>query len=121
MKMNKKIRLLCSVAACYSLAAMADGVDLEKDFSGLNIQVEIVGSGSDGGGTGSTASSGPQALKVSNNDKVAVSCELQPGAAEAQDSTAPAAIIEPGKYGTLRVPGKYTGAPLKAKLLCKPQ
>lgn len=119
--MNKKLLLLCSVAACFSLAAMADGVDLEKEFNGLNVQVEVIGSGSEGGGTGSTASSGPQALKVTNNDKVGVSCELQPGGAEAQDTTAPAASIEPGKYATLRVPGKYTGAPLTAKLLCKPE
>jgi hypothetical protein len=119
--MNKKLLLLCGVTTCISLAAMADGVDLEKELNGLNIQVDVIGTGSDGGGTGSTASSGPQALKVSNNDKVVVSCKLQPGAAESQDTTAPAASIEPGKYATLRVPGKYTGAPLTAKLLCKPE
>lgn len=121
--MNKKgfFRGVCSCAlvACLPLAALAadsNELTLDKQFNGLNIDAQLVGS-SDTGGQG--AGSGVQALKVTNNDSVVVVCQLQPGPAESTDSASPPTSLEPGKSGTLRVDGKYTGTPLKATLACR--
>lgn len=109
--MNINILMFCSMAACLPLTAMAEGLDLNKELNGLDIKTELVG-----GGAG--ASSGPQALKVSNDSNVTVTCELRSGPAETQEATPSRVNIKPGKHATLEVPGKYSEAPLAATLHC---
>jgi len=103
-----------------TVTAMADGLDLDKQLNGLDIETEVVGS-SGGGSAGTATASTTQMLKVTNNADVSVTCKLQPGPAEAQSDAPPPSTIEPGEQTSLAVPGKYTGAPLQAKLVCEPQ
>ncbi|WP_313407591.1 hypothetical protein [Stutzerimonas kunmingensis] len=118
--MNKNALILCSLAIWLPLTAMAEGLDLEEELNGLDIEAELVGS-SGGGSAGTATVSTTQMLQITNNADVSVTCELQPGPAEAQSDAPPPTTIEPGEQTSLAVPGKYTGAPLQAKLVCEPQ
>jgi hypothetical protein len=116
--MNKKI-LLIGVAACLPLMAAADdNLKLDKQLNGLDITTAIEGSTDSGGGQG--ASSGPAALKITNNGDVAAKCLIKPDPAEAAQGNSPSMTIEPGKSAVLPVRGKYSGAPISATLVCNP-
>lgn len=115
--MNKKSLLLLSVALGLSVtAARAEDLDMSKQLNGLKVTSELMGGGDSGG---MVSGGGTQALRLTNQDTVAVVCVLQPGPAEANDSMSPPAVMQPGESATLRVDGKYTGAPLQAALQCK--
>lgn len=114
--MNKKSLLIVSVLLGFSAAAMAEDLDMSKQLNGLKVTSELMGGGDSGG---QTSGGGTQALRLTNQDSVTVVCVLQPGPAEASDSMSPPAVMQPGESATLRVDGKYTGAPLQASLQCK--
>jgi hypothetical protein len=97
------------------MLAMADDVLMDKHFNGLKIDAAMEGSSDSGG---QNAGGSIQALKLTNNDTVAVVCMLKPGPAESSDAQSPPAVMAPGESALLRVEGKYTGAPLKASLDC---
>ena len=118
--MHKNMLIFCGLAICLPVTAMADGLDLDKQLNGLDIETEVVGS-SGGGSAGTATTSTTQMLQITNNADVSVTCELQPRPAEAQSDAPPPTTIEPGEQTSLAVPGKYTGAPLQAKLVCEPQ
>ncbi|MDB6144676.1 MAG: hypothetical protein JWP80_3720 [Pseudomonas sp.] len=114
--MNRKSFLLVSVIACLPVLAMAaDDMLMDKQLNGLQIDSELQG-GSDSGGQ--NAGGTVQLLKLTNRDTVTAVCSLKPGPAESNDAESPPAVMAPGETATLRVEGKYTGAPLKAVLLC---
>lgn len=115
--MNKTSLLTLLVAATLSATAvMAEDLDMSKQLNGLKVSSELMGAGDSGG---MTTGGGTQLLRLTNRDTVTVVCVLQPGPAEASDSMSPPAVMEPGESASLRVDGKYTGAPLQAALQCK--
>ncbi|WP_297833478.1 hypothetical protein [Pseudomonas sp.] len=113
--MNRFSFLLVSVVVCLPLLANADDLLMDKHLNGLKIDAGMEGNSDSGG---QSASGALQALKLTNNDSVAVICMLKPGPAESSDAQSPPAVMAPGESATLRVEGKYTGAPLKASLEC---
>lgn len=114
--MNRNSFLLVGLIACLPVLAMAaDDLLMDKQLDGLKVDSTLEGGGDSGG---QNAGGSVQALKLTNNDSVAVVCRLKPGPAEATDTESPPAVMAPGESATLRVEGKYTGAPLKATLVC---
>ena len=51
--MHKNMLIFCGLAICLPVTAMADGLDLDKQLNGLDIETEVVGSS--GGGSAGTA------------------------------------------------------------------
>lgn len=114
--MNKKTLVLCVFATMLPLTAVADEVEVEKDFNGLDIITQVSGVSASGAGPG--ISGGPQVMRVSNNSTTKVKCELKAGPAEPAGEDPAPVIIEPQKSATLRLPGNYASATFKAKLTC---
>lgn len=112
--MNRKSLLLLSTLICLPMLVMADDVRMDKHLNGLKVSAAVEGSGDSGG---QDAGGSVQALKLTNNDTVAVVCVLRPGPAES-GSQSPPAVMAPGESATLRLQGKYDGAPVEEMLQC---
>lgn len=113
----KKIMMVCGLAVCLPLAALAEDV-IDQELNGLDIGVNIIGPSSNPG-SGPGASGGVQVVMVTNHSDSVVSCRLQPGPSETM--TEPAAVsIKPGEDASLPLEGDYSSASPRIKLVCTP-
>lgn len=121
--MMRKIVMTLGLAACVPLlAGAATPTGLETELNGLDIDVQTAGAGTaTGAGPGAGVSDGPQALMVTNNSDVAVSCELEPGPTDTLMDDDQRATIEPGESATMRLSSGYASATVDATLRCNPQ
>lgn len=115
----KKTLLACGFAACFSLPAAADNVELDKELNGLDIETEVAGDSSLEAGPATGGAGGIQALRVTNNSDVTANCRLEPHPSETAMTGSPATAIEAGESATLRLEGSYSSATIRAKLICE--
>jgi len=85
--------------------ASAGKLDLKQDLSGLSLEVAMV------------PADNPDAIKITNKSAKVVTCR---GSFTGADAGPKGTItIQPGKSGTVRVPGTYTDMPRSAELKCE--
>jgi hypothetical protein len=93
--------LLTILLPAYASAAK---LELKQELSGLDIAVAMV------------PPDNPTALKISNKTTLVVTCQ---GSFTGADAGASRTVtIQPGKSGTLAVPGNYADMPRSAELKC---
>jgi aromatic ring hydroxylase len=115
-----RLAAICSFAALIPLATGAmERTSIEKELNELNVNAEIVGSISEAGADdGQPMTAGVQVLEVTNNDEVAIHCEVDPAPSDGQGSSR--ATIESGASATLQLGSDYASATTRARLICRP-
>ena len=99
--MKNLLVLLAILLPAYASAAK---LELKQELSGLDLEVAMVPPDS------------PEAIRITNKTAKAVTCVGNFTGADA--GPARTITIKPGKYGTVRVPGKYSDMPRSAELKC---
>ncbi len=99
--MKSLLVLLAILLPAYASAAK---LELKQELSGLDIAVAI------------DPPDNPTAIKISNKTTLVVMCRGSFTGADAGQSRT--VTIQPGKSGTLPVPGNYADMPRSAELKC---
>ncbi|HDZ58018.1 MAG TPA: hypothetical protein ENI17_09405 [Pseudomonas xinjiangensis] len=115
----KRLAMIVGITAILPMAAFAEEVKLTEELNGLDIEIQMIGTGTAGGaGAAGAGGGGTQVLQVINNSDKKVACRLEGGPAETMQD-GPMAPIEAGKTAVMRIEGDAASVVTRAKLICE--